>query len=414
MDAEILAVGTELLMGQISNTNAQYLSGRLNDLGIRVLWHSVVGDNAQRLADSLRHALSRADIVVTTGGLGPTADDLTKETAAAVFGLKLVRDEEILEQIRSFFYKVGREMVGSNEKQAWLPEGSMLIPNKYGTAPGCIIEKNGKILVMLPGPPKEMIPMFEDTVFPYLESRTGKVMASRILRVFGLGESLMESRILDLINAQTNPTIAPYVGDGDVVIRVTALAKTKEAARELLEPVVSAISERLGDHLYSTNGVSMEEIVGRLLIERNLKISTAESCTGGLLASRLVNVPGISSVFEKGFIVYANQAKEDLIGVSKETLEKYGAVSEETAVEMAEKLHSKTACDVAVAVTGIAGPGGGSAQKPVGLVYIAVKAPGGMHSCMVQLNGNRERIRTMTVLYALDTVRRMLLGLTWR
>lgn len=411
MNAEIIAVGTELLMGQIANTNAQYLSRRLADLGIRVLYHSVVGDNPRRLSDSLALALSRTDVVIMTGGLGPTRDDLTKETVAAAFGLPLILDEEVYGQIAAFFRKINRDMVESNAKQAYLPAGSTIIPNRNGTAPGCIIQKDGKIVALFPGPPKEMIPMFEDTLFPWFERKTGQVLASRMLRVFGIGESMMEGRILDLIEAQSNPTIAPYVGDGDVVVRVTASARTRPEAEALLDPCVLAIQERLGDYLYATDGASMEEVVGRLLMSRSLMISVAESCTGGLIAAKLVNVSGISAVFERSYVVYADTAKKEELGVSATTLERYGAVSSETALEMAEGLKKKTGCDVAVAVTGIAGPEGGTPGKPVGLVHVAVKTQSGVICREFRMNGNRERIRTVTALHALDMVRRTLLAL---
>ena len=409
MVAEILAVGTELLMGQIANTNAQYLSRQLADLGIRVLWHSVVGDNPQRLADSVRLALSRADLLITTGGLGPTKDDLTKEIIAQTLGLEMVCHEEILSQIEAFFAKTGRDMVHSNAKQAWLPVGSLPVPNPNGTAPGCLVEQDGHVVVLFPGPPKEMIPMFEQTLLPWLATRTGQVLESRMLRVFGLGESQMEDRILDLIENQSNPTIAPYVGEGDVVVSVTASASTHEQARLLLAPTVEAISQRLGACVYTTGGESLEEVVGRLLLEGNLKVSCAESCTGGLISARLVNVPGISAVFERGYVVYANRAKQEELGVRSETLEQAGAVSAQTAHEMAHGLVRKTGCDVAIAVTGIAGPDGGTAEKPVGLVHVCVLTPNGERSREIRLNGNRERIRTMTVLHALDLVRRSLL-----
>ena len=409
MVAEILAVGTELLMGQIANTNAQYLSRQLADLGIRVLWHSVVGDNPQRMADSVRLALSRADLLITTGGLGPTKDDLTKEIVAQTLGLEMVRHDDILGQIEAFFAKTGREMVHSNAKQAWLPVGSLPVPNPNGTAPGCLLEHDGHVVVLFPGPPKEMIPMFEQTVLPWLASKTGQVLQSRMLRVFGLGESQMEDRILDLVTDQTNPTIAPYVGEGDVVVRVTASAATGEQAGRLLAPTVEAIAGRLGACLYTTEGESLEEVVGNLLLARNLKVSCAESCTGGLIAARLVNVPGISAVFERGYVVYANRAKQEELGVRTETLEQAGAVSAQTAREMAHGLVRKTGCDVAIAVTGIAGPDGGTAEKPVGLVHVCVLTPNGERSREIRLNGNRERIRTMTVLHALDLVRRSLL-----
>ncbi len=309
MNAEILAVGTELLMGQIVNTNAQYLSRRLADLGVRVLYHGVVGDNPERLAASLNLALSRSDVVIMTGGLGPTEDDLTKETVAKAFGLELVLNEEVYAQIASFFKKINRNMVKSNAKQAYLPYGSTIIPNRNGTAPGCYIEQNNKMVAMLPGPPKEMIPMFEDTLVPYFQEKTGQVLFSKMLKVFGIGESSMEAQILDIIDHQINPTIAPYVGDGDVVVRVTALAKTAEEGEKLLLPVVTQIKERLGSALFAINGESMEEVLVQLLKDRRLMVSVAESCTGGLIASKIVGVPGASTVFERGYVVYSNRAK---------------------------------------------------------------------------------------------------------
>lgn len=253
--------------------------------------------------------------------------------------------------------------------------------------------------------------MFEQSVFPWFEKRTGQVLASRMLRIFGLGESQMESKILDLIEGQKNPTIAPYVGDGDVVVRVTAAAPGRAQAEVLLAPVVQAISDRLGTCLYTTDGASMEEVVAALLQQRNLKIATAESCTGGLISSRLVSVPGISSVFERGYVVYADRAKHEELGVSSETLARFGAVSAQTAEEMARGLVRKTGCDVAIAVTGIAGPEGGTLDKPVGVVHVCVMTPEGIRSREFRLNGNRERVRTMTALHALDQVRRALLGI---
>lgn len=425
MVAEILAVGTELLMGQITNTNAQYLSKRLNDVGVSVYYHSVVGDNPLRLKGSLKTALDRADMVITTGGLGPTQDDLTKETIADTMGLKLVLHEEIYQSIKSFFERVNRKMMDNNVKQAYIPENSIIIPNNNGTAPGCIIEKNGKIVIMLPGPPKEMIPMFEETVFPYLEKKTGQTIGSRMLKVFGIGESEMEMRIMDLIEAQSNPTIAPYVNMGEIVVRVTARCRDAGEAESMICPVIDKIRERLGTNLYSVSGETMEEVVVRLITEKNISISTAESCTGGMLAAKLVNVPGVSRVFEKGFITYSDRAKIDLLGVSPETLEKYGAVSRETAMEMVDCLIRKTGTRAGVSITGIAGPGdmtdpvpcgdgtcphsSGKQDKPAGLVYIAVYLDGKTECVELRLNGDRERIRHVACLNALNILRKMLI-----
>jgi nicotinamide-nucleotide amidase len=411
MNAEILAVGTELLMGQIANTNAQYLSRRLADLGIKVYYHSVVGDNPGRLKDSLRLALDRSDIVITTGGLGPTQDDLTKETIAEAMGKKLVLNHESYEHIKHFFERLNRKMADNNAKQAYLPEGCTVVPNPNGTAPGCIVASEGKTVIMLPGPPKEMIPMFEETVFPYFETKTGQVIASRMLKVFGIGESEMEMRIIDLIQSQTNPTIAPYVGLGEVIIRVTAGCRNRCEAEELLEPVIVRIRERLGDFVYATNGENMEDVVVKLLIDRNCTLATAESCTGGLLASKLVSVPGVSQVFDRGFVTYSNEAKIQELGVSPEILEKYGAVSPETAGEMVRGLAKRAGTDAAIAVTGIAGPDGGTAEKPVGLVYVSAMLDGRVETRRLKLIGDRERIRNVSCLNALDLLRRMILGI---
>ena len=411
MIAEILAVGTELLMGQISNTNAQYLSKRLNEVGIGVYYHSVVGDNPLRLKESLKLALSRADVIITTGGLGPTQDDLTKETIAEAMGRRLILHEETYQGIKAFFEKLNRRMADSNGKQAYLPENSLIIPNPNGTAPGCIIENDNKIVVMFPGPPKEMIPMFEETVYPYFEQKTGQTISSRMLKVFGIGESEMELRIIDLIEAQNNPTIAPYVGTGEVIIRVSAHGKDKEEAQQLMGPVIENIHERLGNFLYSDCGESMEEVVVALLKKGGISLSVAESCTGGMLASSLISVPGVSEVFDRGFITYSNEAKMQELGVSQETIERYGAVSRETAEEMVSRLVKRTGTRAGIAITGIAGPEGGTKDKPTGLVYLAVSLDGNITSQEVRLAGDRERVRHVACLNALNLLREKILGL---
>ena len=411
MVAEILAVGTELLMGQIVNTNAQYITKRLNDVGVNVYYHSVVGDNPVRLKECLRLALSRADVVITTGGLGPTKDDITKEIAAEIVGMKLVRHEETYQNIRCFFERVNRKMMDNNTKQADIPEGCTIIPNNNGTAPGCLIEKEGKTIILFPGPPNEMIPMFEETVFPYFEKKTGQIIGSRMLKVFGLGESEMEMKILDLIEAQSNPTIAPYVNMGEVVIRVTARSKDKREAMEMIDPVIERIKERLGSALYALDGETLEQTVAKLLMDRDISISTVESCTGGMLASKLVNVPGISKVFANGFITYSNQSKIDVLGVAPDTIKTYGAVSRETAVEMVKGLVKKTGTRAGVAISGIAGPDGGTPEKPVGSVCIAVYLDGEIDSIEIKLNGDRERVRHMACLNALNMMRKKILCL---
>jgi len=410
MKAEILAVGTELLMGQIINTNAQYISQKLNSIGIDVYYHSVVGDNSGRLKESLLNALNRCDLVIMAGGLGPTQDDLTKETVADVLEKKLVLHEESLERIKLFFDRMKREMTDNNIKQAYLPEGCTVIENNNGTAPGCIVEKDTKIVVMLPGPPKEMKPMLDDTVIPYLEQKSGYKTVSKYLRVFGIGESQLEDRIMDLVDAQKEVTIATYAKEGQVTVRLTTKCKTYEEAIFKIKPVEEEIAGRLGDNLYSTEDEELEYVASKLLIEHGITISLAESCTGGMIASRLTDVPGISKVFNRGIVSYSNEAKMENLSVSPETLEKYGAVSRQTAIEMAEGVRKTAKTDLGISVTGIAGPDGGTDQKPVGLVYVALADKSGCDCRELRLTGNRDRIRNMTTLYVFDMIRRYVLG----
>lgn len=411
MKAEVLAIGTELLMGQITNTNAQYISRRLADVGIGVYYQSVVGDNPQRLKEVLSLALGRVDLLLMTGGLGPTQDDLTKETAARLLGRKLVLHSESLRRIEEYFKRINRPLTPNNVKQAYLPEGCIVINNNNGTAPGCIIEEGGRIVVMLPGPPSEMIPMFEDTVIPYLEAKTGCTLVSRYLKIFRIGESLLEQKIIDLVENQSNPTIAPYAKEGEVSLRITARGSSRQEAEKLIEPVVQAIRERIGDALYSTDGTELHELAARLLMERGASISLAESCTGGLITARLTDVPGISAVLDRGLVTYSNRAKEELLGVKRQTLEKYGAVSSQTAIEMAEGVRKLSGTHLGVSATGIAGPGGATPEKPVGLVYVAL-SDGKTNRCReLKLRGSRERIRNVTALHAFDMIRRYLLNI---
>ncbi len=409
MNAEILAVGTELLMGQIANTNAQYISHRLPDVGVNVYYHSVVGDNPRRLKECLTLALGRSDVVLMTGGLGPTQDDLTKETVSGLMGKKLVLHEESLQKIEEFFKKFKRPMAQNNIKQAYLPEDSIIIKNKNGTAPGCIIESGEKVIIMLPGPPSEMRPMFEETVIPYFSQRSDVKIVSRYLRIFGIGESSMEEKIIDLIEKQANPTIAPYAKEGEVTLRITARCSKETDAKSMIHPVIGEIKNRLGNTVYSIDNESMEEAVGKMLIEKGITFSIAESCTGGLVSSRLTNVPGISKVFNRGIVSYSNQSKIEELGVSFETLSKYGAVSSETAMEMAKGIMEAAKTDIGLSITGIAGPDGGTGEKPVGLVYVALAHNNDVQCKELRLWGDRDRIRNVTVLHALDMVRQYIL-----
>lgn len=408
MTAEILAVGTELLMGQILNTNAQFIAQRLAGAGVNCYFQSVVGDNPARLSSALSLALSRSDAVIVTGGLGPTGDDLTKETAAALFQRELRYDEESLVALKHRFLRMGREMTPNNLKQAMFPEGSIILKNDNGTAPGCILEKDGKAVALLPGPPREMQPMFEEQVLPYLAGKEGVIFYSRVLRIFGVGESTVEFRLKDMIERQTNPTIAPYALTGEVTLRVTARCKDEAEGEALTAPVIEQIKAVLGDTVYSTHNEALHEVCGKLLIKKGLTLSVAESCTGGLIASTVVSMPGSSAFFLEGAVVYANLAKQKRLNVKEETLSRFGAVSRETALEMAEGMRAAANSDIALSVTGIAGPDGGSEEKPVGLVYIGIADAQSKEAYELRLSGGRERIRQAAALHALDILRRKL------
>lgn len=406
MKAEILAVGTELLMGQIANTNAQYISSRLPDAGVGVYYHDVVGDNPERLKKCLDLALSRSDVVILTGGLGPTEDDLTKETVAASVNRKLVLDQESLDKMKKFFSESNRKMTDNNIKQAYLPENSIIIRNKNGTAPGCIIEEDGRVIIMLPGPPSEMRPMFEESVIPYFTAKSEYRLVSRYLRIFGIGESAVADTLKDLIGTQTNPTLATYAKDGEVTLRVTARYKKGENESDIISPVESEIRKRLGGAVYSSDNSSLEQVAAKLLLENGLTLSIAESCTGGLVSARLTEIPGISAVLDRAVVTYSNRAKIEELGVRQETLDRYGAVSEQTAREMAEGVRRVSSADIGTSVTGIAGPGGGTPEKPVGTVYIALADRYGTEAVKLGLWGSRSRIRNVTALNVFDLLRR--------
>lgn len=412
MIAEIVSVGTELLMGQIVNTDAQFIASHLAPLGYRVLYQVTVGDNPARLAGVVQSALARADVLLFTGGLGPTDDDLTKETVSQALGLEMAVVPEEEARLRAYFASRGKEMTPNNLKQARFPTGSTILPNPNGTAPGCIMEAGGKAAILMPGPPRELYPMFRDHVLPYLEKRSGVRLHSRELRIFGMGESELTYRLRDLIAAQTNPTIAPYVKTSEVTLRVTAQCQGDAEGERLVVPVIDAILARLGSIVYSTNGESLPALCVRLLLTQGATLAVAESCTGGMLASSIVDIPGCSACFVEGAVTYANGAKVRRLGVSEETLATDGAVSLACAQQMAEGLRAAAGVTYALATTGIAGPDGGTAQKPVGLVYVALAGPGRTEVRKLLLSGDRARIRTAATLHALDLLRRSLLGLT--
>ena len=368
---ELISVGTEILLGDILNTDAQYLSIELAKLGISVIHQSTVGDNRERLLAQLDEAAKRSDIIILSGGLGPTPDDLTKEVCCEFFGKEMFLHEPTVEKIKKYFSSKGIEMAQNNLKQAMLPKDCVIFPNDNGTAPGMAIEKDGVHILVLPGPPRELKPMFQNCAVPYLMQFSDRIIVSHNIRTFGIGESSMAERVNDLFDAR-NPTVAPYAKDGEALLRVTAMAMTKEDAESLCEPVIEEIKKRLDAYVYGVDYNCIEEAVVAMLKEHHLKVATAESCTGGLIAKRITDVPGASEVFECGIISYANEIKHKVLGVSEDDLNKYGAVSEPVAKQMAQGALKVSGADIAVSVTGIAGPDSDSTDKSVGLVYIGL------------------------------------------
>lgn len=412
MIAELISVGTEILLGNIVNTNAAFLSEECAGLGISVYYQTVVGDNPERLKETIRIAKDRADIILLGGGLGPTEDDLTKETAAEVFGKTLYPDEHSMELIRRYFQRIGREDSGitkNNWKQAMVPEGAIVIDNDNGTAPGIILEAEGKIVIMLPGPPNELIPMWKQKIVPYLEKKQPEILESVTIKICGKGESRVETEILDLIDGQTNPTIATYAKTGEVHIRLTAKAKNRDEARALIDPVAKKIQERFGNLVYTMDEqTTLEETIVTMLKERHMTLTAVESCTGGLLSGRIVNVAGASDVFKQSFVTYCDEAKKSMVGVKKDTLEKYTAVSSQTALEMAEGGARTAGADACLSVTGIAGPDG-TEEQPAGLVYIGCSVKGHTEVKKYHFTGNRQKVREYAVVSALTLLRECLL-----
>ncbi len=405
MIAEILSVGTELLMGQIANTDAQYISRRLSELGVTLYRHTTVGDNPARVKAALREALERADVVITTGGLGPTEDDLTKEMVAETFGLAMRRDDESLRAIEGFMARAGHPMGDNNRKQAWFPEGAVIMENRCGTAPGCIVESGGKAVAVLPGPPHEMKDMFDRRLAPWLARRSGAHIESRFLRVFGIGESRLETLLIDLFHSD-NPTLALYCGAGEVQARITAMAPDADGARALMAPVEAEIRRRLGDHVYGEGAENtIEKAVFALLKARGETVSFAESCTGGLTASRLVSVPGASDVLHEAHVTYSDAVKRRVLGVRAETLAMHTAVSEACAREMAEGARRISGADWGVSTTGYAGPGDAPDGTPAGTVFIAVAGAAGTEARAFHFRGQREFIRTLAASNALNMLR---------
>lgn len=409
MKAEIITVGTEILLGDIVNTNSQFLAKELASLGLDVYYQSTVGDNESRLMDTLNESLDRSDIIITTGGLGPTNDDITKEVAAKCFNQELVFYNDIWKDIKQYFEKIGVEPTENNKKQAYFPKDCIILNNSNGTAPGAILKKENKMIIVLPGPPKEMIPMFNNELKKHLENLTDYKLISRTLRFFGIGESELEDKLSDTINNQTNPTIAPYAKEGEVTLRITAKSYTKDDADNLIDEVENKIKTVVGKYLYGYGETTLEETVAKLLVEKNLTIAVSESCTGGMVSSTLIDYPGISQVFMEGCVTYSNEAKMSRLGVKKETLDNFGAVSTETAIEMAKGVAMNLKTNVGLSTTGIAGPGGGTTEKPVGLVYIGLYINGKTKVKKLNLAGSREKIRVKATKEALNFLRLELL-----
>ncbi|HEY5575817.1 MAG TPA: competence/damage-inducible protein A [Clostridiaceae bacterium] len=409
MNAEIIAVGTEILLGDIVNTNSQFLAGRLADFGISLFHQSVVGDNPERLIKEFSDSFDRCDLIITTGGLGPTTDDITKEAASEFFNKPMVLDERSLKNLEAIFTKQGSTLSEGNRKQAYFPEGCTILPNDHGTAPGCMISKDKKTIIVLPGPPREVHPMFENYVVPYLKTLSDNVIVSKVLRVIGLGESLMASKVQDIIDKSTNPTVAPYAKQGESILRITARAKTEAQGFELIAPIEKKIRERLENAVYGTGDESIEAVIAGMLMDRHLTVSVAESCTGGMVSAKLVDFPGISEVFMEGAVTYSNNAKINRLGVKPEALKKFGAVSAETAMEMAAGIAKSSGTDIGLSTTGIAGPLGGSAEKPVGLVYIGLYINGNVKYIKANFPGTREMVRLRATIAALDLLRKELL-----
>ena len=410
MNAEFIFVGTEILLGNILNTNAQYLSEQCAALGVSCFYQTVVGDNKERLKDAFLTAWNRSDCVFLSGGLGPTEDDLTKETVAEALELPLVIDEKAMDRIHEFFAKRGFEMPKINEKQAYVPKGSIVLYNDNGTAPGIIAEKEGKFAVLLPGPPNEFVPMFEASVRPYLQEKSGCVIVSKIVKMCGIGESTVDEKIRDLTEKGSNPTVAPYAKTGEVHIRITAKAENEKEAGKMIKPIVRELKNRFEDYIYTTdNDTTLEKAVVDLLVTNHLTVSTVESCTGGLVAGRLINVPGVSEVLKLCYVTYSNKAKRKLLGIKKVILHRYTAVSKEVCEEMLKGASMINKADVVVAVTGLAGPDGGTPEVPVGTVYIGCSVKGKITVEKYNFSGNRAKIRENAVACSLVLLRRCVL-----
>ena len=409
MKVEIISIGTELLMGDVINTNANYLARQLAELGFTHHYQTVLGDNPERLYQQTQASLKRSDILIFTGGLGPTYDDMTKEVVAKVFETDLVFHAPSYEKIENYFKKKGAVIPGNNKKQAMVPKDGIVFENQQGTAPGVVFEKDGKVAILLPGPPYEMQWMFEHHVRAYLQEKQDLKIVSRHVYLYGIGESNVEEALADLMRNSTNPTVAPYAENGSLMIRVTSSAKTEEDALAVINPVVTQLQNQFSDYYYAVDVPTLEETLVRTLQNHHLKIATAESCTGGLLSQRITAVSGSSEVFETGLVTYANKSKEILLKVNTDSLMQYGAVSKEVAAEMACNVKLLANSDIGIGITGIAGPTGGSKEKPVGLVYVGIAYRDQVHVEKLLLGRNRANERQLIRQHASSTALKLAL-----
>lgn len=412
MNAEIISVGTELLLGNIVNTNARDLSILLSELGINVYWQTVVGDNPGRLRAAVETAVGRADVIITTGGLGPTCDDLTRQTVCQALGVELYFDQRAKAEIEAYF-RVGQggSMTENNLQQCWLPVGCTPFYNTCGTAPGCGFTARGKTVLILPGPPKEMNAMMRHGGIDFLRSVSGDPIWSHNIMTFGMGESVIEDKLRSQMNALTNPTLAPYAKEAEVRLRVTASAPDQATADARMAPVIQSVRQTLGDLVYGVDVDSLEALVLDLLKQRGQTFAAAESCTGGLIAKRITDLPGASAVFRGGVVVYTNEVKM-LLGVKPETLEQHTAVSRQVAAELADCVRTRLGADYGISVTGVAGPDSDGVH-PVGTVFVGLSGPDGSHVRALQLGRRPDRslIRTLSANHAFDLLRRSILGL---
>lgn len=411
MKAEVISIGTELLMGQVLNTNAQFLSRRLSALGIAQYHQTTVGDNPERLKAAYQTALERSDVVITSGGLGPTGDDITKAVLAQLLQKPLVLNPCAQQSIETYFKRLNRPMAKNNLAQAMFTEDTTILYNPNGSAPGAIVPcdcfGDNKVVIHLPGPPSELRPMFDQDVMPYLQARSGQCIVSRYIRIFGMGESDVDMKLRDLME-QANPSLSPYCSLGEVQLRATALCQSQAEGIHMLEPVIEEIKARLGDVIYAICEDDTTSLAAQTIAEikaKKLTISVCESVTGGLLASQIVAISGASSVFKGGLLTYSNDMKVALAGVQAKTIEQYGAVSEQCAMEMARGVRERTQSDIGIALTGCAGPNSDERSTPVGLVFVGIDSIRGTRSIMLHLSGNRERIRTLCALNALNILR---------